>query len=139
MGRRDQYNAHLAEVPMFSACTKKELTELSRHAEEMRFAEGEVLVKEGAKAEEFFVIVSGKARVERGGREIAVLGVGDYFGELALLDKAPRNATITAVSPVEVFVLSQRAFRGLLAEVPTMSWKLMTGMARRLHDLDART
>ena len=138
MGKRDRFYAHLAEVPMFSACTKKELTEVGRHVEEIRFNEGEVLVREGDKAEEFFVLASGKARLTRGGRELAVLGAGDWFGELALLDKAPRNATITAVTPVEVFVLSQRSFRGLLAEVPTMSWRLMTGMARRLHELDAK-
>lgn len=138
MGKREQYNKHLAEVPMFSACTKKELGEVSRHVETIHYTEGQNLVTEGEKAEEFFVLVSGKAKVFRNGRELAVLGAGDWFGELALLDKAPRNATITAVTPVEVFVLSQRSFRGLLAEVPTISWRLMTGMARRLHELDAK-
>jgi CRP-like cAMP-binding protein len=138
MVKRDQFMKHLAEVPMFSACTKKELGEVSRHAETLAFNAGQTLVREGDKADEFFVLVAGKAKVVRGGREIAVLGAGDWFGELALLDKAPRNATITAVTPVEVLVLSQRAFRGLLAEVPTISWRLMTGMARRLHELDAK-
>ena len=137
MARRD-YQAHLAEVPMFSACTKKELTEVGRHSDEVSFDEGATLVKEGDPGQEFFILLSGKASISRKGKEIAVIGPGEWFGELALLDKAPRNATVTAVSPVQVLVLSQRAFKGLLAEVPTMATRLLTGMARRLHDLDAK-
>ena len=138
MGRRDLHLARLAEVPMFSACTKKELTEIGRHTDEVRFEAGAPLVREGASGTEFFVLLDGKASVSRAGRELTVLGPGDWFGELALLDKAPRNATVTATTAVDVLVLSQRSFKGLLAEVPTLSWKLMTGMARRLHELDAK-
>ena len=138
MAKHDQYLAHLAEVPMFSACTKKELGLVARNADEVRFSDGKALVTEGEAASEFFILRTGKARVTRGGRELAVLGAGDWFGELALLDKAPRNATVTAVGDVDVLVLSQRAFKGLLAEVPTMSFRLMTGLARRVHALDAQ-
>lgn len=138
MAKRDQYLAHLAEVPMFSACTKKELATVARNADEVAFEPGDVLVQEGEAGSEFFIVMSGKASVTRAGREVAVVGPGDWFGELALLDKAPRNATVTATSAMSVIVLSQRAFKGLLAEVPTMSNRLMTGMARRLHELDAK-
>ena len=137
MGKRDQYLAHLAEVPMFSACTKKELALIARHADELRYKDGQVLVNEGDAGVEFFILRTGKARVTRGRRELAALGAGDWFGELALLDKAPRNATVTAVGEIDVLVLSSQAFRGLLAEVPAMSWRLMTGLARRVHALDA--
>src|SRR5687768_3256144 len=130
MAKRDQYLGHLAEVPMFSACTKKELGLIARLADELRFKDGQVLVNEGDVGVEFFILRTGKARVTRGGRELAVLGAGDWFGELALLDKAPRNATVTAIGDSDVLVLSQQAFKGLLAEVPTMSWRLMTGLAR---------
>ncbi len=138
MARRDQYLAHLAEVPMFSACTKKELTEVGKHADEVSFEPGATLVKEGAPGQEFFILLSGKASVTRKGREVAVLGPGDWFGELALLDKSPRNATVTASAPVSVLVLSQRSFKGLLSEIPTIGARLLTGMARRLHELDAK-
>lgn len=138
MAKRDQYLEHLAEVPMFSACTKKELGIVGRNADEVTFEPGAVLVSEGESGSEFFIMMSGKAKVTRAGREVAVIGPGEWFGELALLDKAPRNATVTATTPVSVIVLSQRAFKGLLAEVPTMSNRLMTGMARRLHELDAK-
>lgn len=138
MAKRDQYLKHLAEVPMFSACTKKELGIIGRNADEVTFDAGAELVREGEAGSEFFILMNGKASVSRKGRELAVIGPGEWFGELALLDKAPRNATVTATTPVSVIVLSQRAFKGLLAEVPAMSNRLLTGMARRLHELDAK-
>jgi len=139
MRKRDQYLEHLQEVPMFSACTKRDLQLIARHAENITLPPGKVVVEEGKGGDEFFVLATGKASVTRGGTEVAVLGPGDYFGELALLDRAPRNATVTATTELEVFLLGRREFNGLLAEVPTLSRKLMTGMARRIQELDART
>ena len=73
--------------------------------------------------------------MSRHGRKVATLGPGDAFGELALLDKAPRNATVTAQTPMEVVVLGQREFGGLIDEVPGFARKLLAGMARRLREL----
>lgn len=139
MPKRDQYLAHLQEVPMFSACTKRDLQLVARHAENLTLPAGKVVMEEGRNGDEFFIIAAGKATVTRGDREVAVLGPGDYFGELALLDRAPRNATVTAQTDLEVVLLGRREFNGLLAEVPTLSRKLMVGMARRLNELDSRT
>lgn len=139
MAKRDKYLEHLRQVPMFSACTKRDLQLIGRYAENITVPAGKVLVAEGRPGDEFFVIAFGKATVTRDGREVNVLGPGDYFGELALLDRAPRNATITATTEMELVLLGRREFNGLLAEVPTLSQKLMVGMARRLHELDART
>ncbi len=75
-------------------------------------------MSEGSTGSEFFVIIDGDATVSRRGRKVATLGPGDAFGELALLDKAPRNATVTAQTPMEVVVLGQREFGGLIDEVP---------------------
>ncbi|MBW3668858.1 MAG: cyclic nucleotide-binding domain-containing protein [Actinobacteria bacterium] len=139
MARKKAYLEHLAGVPMFSACSRKQLEEIGRQAEEVDIPAGEVLIKQGASGRDFFVIVEGKATVTRDGKDVAVLGSGDFFGELALLDKAPRNATVTAASPMRVFLLTQPAFGGLLAAVPSLSHKVMVGMARRLNELDAKT
>lgn len=139
MARKKDYLEHLARVPMFSACSKKELEEIAKQAEELDVPAGEVLIKEGGAGRDFFVIVDGKATVTRGTKDVATLGAGDFFGELALLDKAPRNATVTAATPMRVYLLSQPSFKGLLAAVPALANKVMVGMARRLHDLDART
>jgi CRP-like cAMP-binding protein len=123
---------------MFSACSRRDLQLIARHAENITVPAGKVLMQEGRNGDEFFIVANGKAAVTRNGREVAVLGAGDCFGELALLDRAPRNATVTATTDLEVFILGRREFNGLLAEVPTLSHKLMVGMARRLHELDAK-
>ena len=85
------------------------------------------------------MIIDGDATVSRQGRKVATLGPGDAFGELALLDKAPRNATVTARPPMELVVLGQREFGGLIDEVPGFARKLLAGMARRLRDSDAKS
>lgn len=138
MRRRNEYLGHLAEIPMFAALAKKDLTTLARHADEVELPEGRVLVEEGRRGREFFVIVDGKARVTRGGRKVADLGPGDYFGELALLDDAPRNATVTALTPLTVVVMERRAFSGVLDEIPSIAHKLATGLARRLREADSK-
>jgi len=135
---KNDYLDHLASVPLFAACAKNDLKLVARRAEHVRVAEGKELVSEGKPGHEFFVIANGKAAVRRKGRKIATLGKGDYFGELALLDRAPRNASVVADSDMELFVLGQREFSGLLDEVPGLAHKLLAGMARRLRDADAK-
>ncbi len=139
MSRRDAFLDHLAEVPLFSALSRKELSLVARRAEDVKVDQGRVLVSEGSTGSEFFVIIDGKASVSKKGRKVATLGPGDAFGELALLDKAPRNATVTAETPLEVVVLGQREFGGLIDEVPGFARKLLAGMARRLREADAKS
>jgi len=139
MSRRDAFLNHLAQVPLFSALSKKELQLVARRAEDVRVDPGRILVSEGSTGSEFFVIIDGAATVSRHGRKVASLGAGDAFGELALLDKAPRNATVTAQTEMEVVVLGQREFGGLIDEVPGFARKLLAGMARRLRDSDAKS
>ena len=100
---------------------------------------GKTLVAEGETGHEFFVILSGTARVSRRGRKIATLGPGSSFGELALLEKAPRNATIVAETDMELVVLGQREFAGIVDEVPGFARKMLAGMAKRLREADARS
>src|SRR6478672_1992012 len=139
MARRDQFIDHLSQVPLFSALSRKELGLVARRAEDVVVPAGKVLVSEGETGQQFFVIMSGTAKLTRRGRKIATLGPGDAFGELALLDKHPRNATVTAETPLEVVVLGQREFGGLIDEVPGFARKLLAGMARRLRDSDAKS
>lgn len=136
---KKQYLDHLTKVPMFEACSKKELQLIGRLAEDVKVAEGKELITEGTTGREFFVIVDGEAKVSRNGREVASIGAGSYFGELALLQNAPRNATVTAESDLEVVVLGQREFLGLLNQVPALSIKVLKGMASRLRDADAKS
>jgi CRP-like cAMP-binding protein len=138
MARHDAFIDHLQQVPMFSACSKRDLQLVARRAEDVRVAAGKVLVNEGETGHEFFVILDGTARVTRRGKRVATLGAGSAFGELALLDKAPRNATVIAETPMELVVLGQREFAGIIDEVPGFARKLLAGMANRLRDADAK-
>jgi CRP/FNR family cyclic AMP-dependent transcriptional regulator len=136
MTRRSSYLEHLARVPLFSDCTKQELQRLARRTTDITIDPGQAIIKEGRTGFEFFVVVDGKAEVTRKGKSVGQVGPGDFFGELALLNNAPRNATITATTPMEVIVLTRAEFNAALAEAPGMTRKLMTGMARRLRQLD---
>ena len=138
MGRRSAYLEHLAKVPMFSACSKRELQLVAGRGTDVAVDAGKQLVVEGRTGVEFFVIVDGKAKVTRSGKEVAVLGPGDFFGELALLTRAPRNATVTAATPLEAIVIDARAFDGFLEDAPHVAKKVMTGLAQRLQELDAK-
>jgi len=129
----------LANVPLFSACSRKDLGLVAKRAEDVKVDGGKVLVSEGAAGAEFFVIIEGTAKVSRHGQEVAKLGPGSFFGDLALLDRAPRNATITAETPMELVVLGQREFAALIDEVPGFAHKLLAGLARRLRENDAKT
>jgi CRP/FNR family transcriptional regulator, cyclic AMP receptor protein len=133
---RKNYLEHLARVPLFSECSKQELQRLARRTTDIPIDAGQAIIKEGRTGLEFFVIVGGQAEVTRKGKTVGRLGPGDFFGELALLDNSPRDATITALTPMEVIVLTRAEFNAALAEVPAMTRKLMTGMARRLRQLD---
>jgi CRP-like cAMP-binding protein len=77
--------------------------------------------------------------VTRRNKRVATIGPGAAFGELALLDKAPRNATVVAETPMELVVLGQREFAGIIDEVPGFARKLLAGMANRLREADAKT
>jgi CRP-like cAMP-binding protein len=136
--RADEYLKHLSGVPMFRALSKRELALVRRLCDRLHVDKGEDLVREGARGHEVFIVVDGKATIRRRGRKIDGVGPGDYFGELAVLDPAPRNATVTADTPMEVLIISEREFSGLLAEVPSLARKVLTGMARRLHEADAK-
>ena len=132
------YRLYLAQVPMFAACTDAQIDEVRGLAEPRTLNPGTVIVQEGDPGDEFFVLGSGEAAVSRGGEKVDHLGVGDFFGELALFDEAPRNATVVADSGVTVLVLGRTEFQRLLSDLPGFRDSVLMGMARRLHALDAR-
>jgi CRP-like cAMP-binding protein len=135
---RDTKLDQLANVRLFSNLTKKELAAVGRASDELEVDAGRILVREGATGHEFFLILDGEAVVKRAGRKIASLGPGQYFGELALLDRAPRNASVIADTPMRLLVLAQREFNDLLENVPVLAMKMLRIMAARLRDADAK-
>lgn len=119
-------------VPLFEQCSKRDLQRIAQIADELDLRAGKVLIEEGERGREFFVIVSGEVEVRRKGRKLATLGPGSFVGEMALLSKAPRNATVTAVTPLDVLVISDRSFLGLLDKMPGLSLKVARALAERV-------
>ena len=138
MTARRELASGLAAVPLFSACSRRDLQIVARHTEVIEVPAGTAVVEEGGKGDAFFFILGGEAEVRRRGRTVATLGPGRFFGELALLDPAPRDATVVAVSPLTVGVLGARVFRAIVRDIPAMSEKLLRGMAQRLREADLR-
>jgi CRP/FNR family transcriptional regulator, cyclic AMP receptor protein len=138
MARKDTKLDHLANVKLFAACNKKELGIIGRASDEISVSAGKELVGEGSTGHEFFLILEGQAAVKRGGRKVATLGPGQYFGELALLDRGARSATVVAETTMTLLVLGQREFSAVLDEVPGLAHKLLTIMAGRLREADAK-
>jgi CRP-like cAMP-binding protein len=128
----------LRGVQMFSSCTDKELAQIARACDELSVEAGATLVEEGAVGNDFYLVGSGEAEVKRGGRAVATLGPGQYFGELSLLDDAPRNATVTATTAMTLIRLRRREFSAVLDSWPGVAHKLLEQMARRLREADEK-
>src|SRR5579862_3811973 len=121
----------LRAVPLFSACSNAELRSIASLGTEVSVADGTVLTRQGASGSEFFLISKGRVRCLIDGKEVAVLETGDFFGEMALLDKGPRHATVIADGPVDLLVLDAREFRTLLEQAPSIARKLLYSFAAR--------
>jgi CRP-like cAMP-binding protein len=132
MLRRDRKMDLLKRVPLFSGCSKQELGQVSRIADEIDLREGKTLIKEGTPGREFFVLVDGTAEIRRKGKKIDTAGPGDFFGEMALLSDQPRNATVVTTSQVDALVVTARNFRMLIETNPLIALKVMRAVADRL-------
>jgi CRP-like cAMP-binding protein len=130
--RRDAKIELLKSTPLFSGCSKNELRVLAKTADELDLREGTVITREGRPGREFFVLIDGTARVTRNGKKIGELGVGDWFGEIALLTDTPRTATVTATSAVDVLVITDRSFRTVVETVPSIALKVLASIGDRL-------
>jgi CRP-like cAMP-binding protein len=123
----------LKSVPLFEHCSRRDLARIAAITDEMAVADGDVLITEGDRGREFFVIISGDVEVRRKGRKVASLGPGTYFGEIALLSQKPRTATVTAVTPLRLLVIADRAFVDLLDAMPELWLKVARSLAERVE------
>jgi len=129
----------MKKVPLFEHCSKKDLQRIAELADELPLSAGRVLIEEGERGREFFVLVDGTVDVRRKGRKVTTLGPGDFFGEMALLSRAPRAATVTAATDVTVLVISDRAFVDLLDRMPELWVKVARALAERVSDNESGT
>jgi CRP-like cAMP-binding protein len=123
----------LKSVPLFEHCSRRDLARIAGITDEIAIDEGKVLITEGDRGREFFVIISGEVEVRRKGRKVATLQAGSFFGEMALLSNQPRTATVTAVTPLRLLVIEDRAFVDLLDALPELWLKVARSLAERLQ------
>ena len=134
MLRKDAKIELIRKVPIFSQCRKKDLAAVAALADVVDVPGGAELVTEGhAGAHEFMIIVEGAAEVRRGGRKVAALGPGEFFGEIALIGGGPRTATVKTTAPSVLLVVTNRPFRALLAQLPTLQASVLAALAARLQ------
>ena len=122
----------IRNVPLFSKLTKGALNELASLADEIDLPEGKTLTTEGDRGREFFVLLEGTADVRKKGRKINTLKKGDFFGEIALVTKMPRTASVTTTSPVRALVITERDFTALLKRSPQIGQGIVHALGERL-------
>jgi CRP-like cAMP-binding protein len=136
MASKQNHLDALREVPLFSACSNKELEKVAKASDEIRMTAGTLIVDQGQTGREAFIVVEGEVEVKRNGRRVASLGPGAIVGELSLLDHGPRTATATCETDCTLLVIDSRRFTGVLDSVPAISHKLLATLATRIRDLD---
>jgi CRP/FNR family transcriptional regulator len=138
MGREEM----LKNVPIFSELGRRDLERLSKLMVPRAVKAGEVIIKEGDQAAGFFVVNSGKVEVVRGAESgnpqvLNTLGPGDFFGEMALFEGFPRNATVRAVDDVECLAMTRWDFMAEMKNHPEIAVSMLPVLVRRLRDVDA--
>ena len=125
----------LAEIPLFSRLPRKDLELVAEMTDDLHVAPGRVLTREGDAAYVAYVIVSGQAAVSVGGERVSTLGPGEIVGEMGLIDSAPRTATITSDSEMDVYVIEPGRF-GPLLDRPGIAKALLLATVKRLRQAD---
>jgi CRP/FNR family transcriptional regulator, cyclic AMP receptor protein len=138
MAKRSDQIDLLSGVDLFSGLSRKEVGLVLQYMRDHEFPAGRVVVSEGEEGGRFFLIVSGNAVVRRGGRRIRKLGPGDSFGDIALIDGGPRSATVEAETPLSTLSLATWNFKGALRENPSMGFKLLLVLCKRLREAESR-
>jgi CRP-like cAMP-binding protein len=133
---RDDKLEKLRRVPLFAGLGKGELERLGMLTDEVDLPAGRVLMRQGDRGEELFVLMRGAARVERDGRELVALQADDFFGEIALVDGGPRTATVTLTEDSALLVVGRRQFQQLLEEFPHVRLQVLEALARRVRSAE---
>lgn len=127
---------HLRRIPLFSECSAKELALVVSNSTERVLKAGTIIMDQGQTGREAYVILEGTATIRRSGKKVSTAGVGSVIGELSLLDKGPRTATVVAETDVRLLVVSERALTRAIDNIPAISRKLLKALATRVRELD---
>ena len=138
MPPRSELQQFVRAVPLFAGLLPSEVDRITMVMRPVEFAAGEVICTEGEPGHDFYLLDRGEVAIEHGGDTVAKLHTGDHFGELALLDRGPRSATVRALSDSRLYVLPEASFAAVLNEVPALAQKLLAALARRLRETEAQ-
>jgi CRP-like cAMP-binding protein len=129
----------LAGCPLFKGIDDEGLAALAERATQVDFPAGHVIARQGEIGTGFFVVIEGQVRVVRDGKAVATLGAGEFFGELSVLDRMPRNAMVAAEVPTTCLALASWDFEAVLLEQPALTLAILRGVARRLRSVTEPT
>jgi CRP/FNR family transcriptional regulator, cyclic AMP receptor protein len=132
---RDEYLRHIASVPLFSNCTRSQLQEIGKVADEIILPAGMVLDRQGEIGFDLLILLDGTASVTRDGQHVATVTAGDVVGELAVITGRPRNATVVAETEIRVLVLTRRGLDQLLDDIPGLAKHLLYEVTARLVEV----
>ncbi|MCO5105476.1 MAG: cyclic nucleotide-binding domain-containing protein [Burkholderiaceae bacterium] len=139
----EENKAFLRRVPLLSSLNEQQLETLAAGSARRNFPKGRTIVAEGEPSQSLYILLSGRAKVQRSdseGKEVilAVLGSGDFFGEMSLIDEAPRSASVITLESCDFMSINKDAFRSMLMQSPEMCMAVMKGMVRRLREADKK-
>lgn len=130
---RDEKLDLLRRVPLFASCGPGQIERVGMLADEVDLPKGRVLMRQGERGEEMFVLIDGAAEIRRDGQQVALAGPGQFFGEIALLDGGPRTATVELAEDSRLLVVSRRDFQSLVDEFPQIRLQILEALARRVR------
>lgn len=125
--------SELGSVPFFSGLNAKQLKTVVETGRELSYKQGDTIVEEGKMGVGFYMIIDGKVEVRKGGKVLATLSKGQFFGEMSLIDEKPRSADVVAVQPTKCFTLSTWVFSALIKEHPELVLPMLKELAKRLR------
>ena len=133
----------LRRVPLFSSLADVQLDTLSSGSTRRSFPRNRTIVSEGEPSQSLYLMLAGRAKVQRSdaeGKEVilAMIGPGEFFGEMSLIDDAPRSASVITIEPCDFIAIQKDSFKGMLAQSPDMAMQIMRGLVRRLREADKK-
>ena len=139
----DENKAFLRRMPIFTGIGESQLEMLAAGSVRRSFPRGRSIVAEGETSQSFYLLLSGRAKVQRSdseGKEVilAILGPGEFFGEMSLIDDAPRSASVITIEPCDFIAVNKESFKAMLASSTDMCLAIMRGIVRRLREADKK-
>lgn len=139
----EENKAFLRRVPMFAGLTDPQLDTLASASLRRSFPRNRTIVAEGEPSQSLYLLLSGRAKVQRSdseGKEVilAMIGPGEFFGEMSLIDDAPRSASVITTEPCDFIAIQKDSFKSTLAQSPDMAMQIMRGLVKRLREADKK-